>query len=153
MTTRLLKATNFRSRMKSILFCLIFLAINNPNTGAKAYNYQGGIATTASVVKFKEQTYDFGKRTRGSEVSHTFSFKNVGKETISIREVRTSCGCTTPKYSKDPIKVHHKGKILVKYDSSHEGQFEKVLDVVISNGEEIRLTITGEIIENQVQKK
>jgi hypothetical protein len=101
--------------------------------------------TTKSVVQFKEVTYNFGEMPFGSDVRHTFIFKNVGKETISVREVRTSCGCTTPEYSKDPIKVHRKGKIIVKYDSKHAGHFEKTLDVHISNGEEIRLVISGEI--------
>jgi hypothetical protein len=98
-----------------------------------------------SVVKFNEVSFNFGEMAFGSDVSHTFTFKNISKETINIREVQTSCGCTTPKYSNEPIKPHHKGNITVKYDSKRVGHFHKTLQVLLSDQEKIELTIDGDI--------
>jgi hypothetical protein len=98
-----------------------------------------------SVVKFKEVTYNFGVVPFGSDVIHTFTFKNISKDRINIREVQTSCGCTTPKYSSEPIKPHRQGKIVVKYDSKRVGTFHKTLEVLLSDQEQIELTIEGEI--------
>jgi len=103
-------------------------------------------ANSKSVVSFKEVNYNFGKVAFGSDVSHTFNFKNVSKERINIREVVAACGCTTPKYSTDPIKPNRKGSILVKYDSKRVGHFTKTLSVLMSDQERITITIEGEIL-------
>jgi hypothetical protein len=98
-----------------------------------------------SVVQFKEVSFNFGTVPFGSDVSHTFTFKNISKDLINIREVQTSCGCTTPKYSNAPIKPHRKGSVVVKYDSKRVGHFHKTLEVLLSDQELIELTIEGDI--------
>jgi len=98
-----------------------------------------------SVIKFKEVSYNFGNMPYGSDVSHSFAFKNVSKNRICIRDVRTTCGCTTPKFSSDPVKPHRKGAVVAKFDSTRPGHFEKTLTVMVSDGEQIVLTITGDI--------
>jgi len=100
-----------------------------------------------SVVAFKELKYNFGEMPLNAEVQHSFEFKNVSKERINIREVTTSCGCTTPTYSISPVKPHRIGKVIAKYDSSHPGHFLKSLTVTISDNEKIELLIEGDIVK------
>lgn len=66
---------------------------------------------------FEEETFDFGFIEMGEEVDHSFSFKNVGDQAISISNVKASCGCTMPSYPFIPIEPGENGKIDVHFDS------------------------------------
>lgn len=67
--------------------------------------------------KFDQETYDFGDLTEGVVATHDFEFKNTGKEPLVIKNVVASCGCTTPKWSKEPIQPGKKGVVTVSYNT------------------------------------
>jgi len=97
-------------------------------------------------MTFKSLAHDFGKLKAGSDCSFTFVFKNTGKADILITNVSTSCGCTTPEWTKQPIKKNKEGNIKVKYDSNRIGAFTKTITVVSnSKNSPVTLTITGTI--------
>ena len=112
-------------------------------------------ALATSAVKFNELLFNFGQVAYNSEVRHTFEFKNISKEPVAVKDVGTSCGCTTPSYSKEPVAPGKMGSVTAKYDSSRLGAFTKTLTVYINN-ETIRLTIAGTVLppssENPQQK-
>lgn len=95
--------------------------------------------TDESVMELKEDTYDFKEIEkyevvkgikRGKEVSHVFYFTNKGKKPLIISEVRPSCGCTTPKYTKDPVAPGKKGAITVTFDPfNFEGTVLKTVTI------------------------
>jgi hypothetical protein len=86
--------------------------------------------TEETRIKFDEETYDFKEIKKGEEVTHIFKFTNVGKRPLIISEVRPSCGCTTPKYTKEPVAPGKKGSITVTFDSSNfEGTVLKTVAV------------------------
>jgi opacity protein-like surface antigen len=99
-----------------------------------------------SAVKFEQLVYNFGEVPYNSDVSHSFKFTNVSGAPVAIKDVGTSCGCTTPGYSKEPVAPGKTGSVTAKYDSSRIGGFNKTLTVFV-NDEQIRLTITGTIKE------
>ena len=104
--------------------------------------YEEGAPTSA--VRWDKMVWDFGEVEYSSDVSHVFTFKNVSKNPVAISNVATSCGCTTPQYSKEPVAPSANGTVTAKYDSSRVGAFTKTLTVDI-NGEQIQLTIRGTI--------
>jgi hypothetical protein len=108
-----------------------------------------------SAIKFNELVHNFGEVPYNSDVSYTFKFTNVSKNPVAIKDVGTSCGCTTPGYSKEPVAPGKTGSVTAKYDSSRIGGFTKTLTVFV-NDEQIKLTITGTIkapnSENNQQK-
>ena len=112
-------------------------------------------AFAPSVVKFNEVLFDFGQVEYNSDIRHTFEFKNISEAPVAVRDVGTSCGCTTPSYSKEPVAPGKMGSVTAKYDSSRLGAFNKTLTVYI-NDESIRLTIRGTVLapksENTQQK-
>jgi len=132
--------------IRAFLVSVFLLLSINSIIAQKGDSYYPGIKAK-SAVEFKELHYNFGVMSEGSDVVHTFDFKNISKEEIHIREVTTSCGCTTPTYSNDPIKPHRKGKITAKYDSSRIGRYKKSLSVLLSDNETIELIIEGEIVK------
>lgn len=71
-------------------------------------------------LKFNEEEFDFGNITAGEQVTHVFKFKNTGKEPLVISNAKGSCGCTVPKWPKEPIAPGKSGEIEVKFDSKNK---------------------------------
>jgi hypothetical protein len=81
------------------IFCCSFLL-----TRAQA---QAPVAqkTASEVLLSRESSYDFGKIPQGKPVTHVFEFTNTSKDSIKLDEVRASCGCTTPEWSKEKSRL------------------------------------------------
>lgn len=84
-----------------------------------------GIKDTTNLPKivFTETKFDFGTVNEGDKVTHTFKFKNTGKIPLIIGDVRSTCGCTVPKWPKDAIAPGEENKISVVFDTA--GKKEK----------------------------
>jgi len=90
--------------------------------------------------------YDFGKNiVHLKPASATFNITNAGKEPITITQVQPSCGCTAPKYTKEPIKPGEKGEVVLTYDAKVSGFFSKSAQVRLNDGQKYTLTIKGEV--------
>ncbi len=100
--------------------------------------------------EFNRKTFDFGAIKAGEVLSHTFKFKNVGNADLIITNVASSCGCTIPKYSKDPLKPGSEGFIEVIFDSSGRTGMQHKTVTVIANTQpnKVELAFTAEIIVN-----
>lgn len=84
----------------------------------------------AADFKFESETHDFGTVNEGTQATYEFEFANTGKEPLIIQNVRASCGCTTPSYTKEPVAPGQKGKIKVVYNSSgRPGGFNKAITI------------------------
>ena len=83
--------------------------------------------TQSPKINFLNYEHDFGEiEEDGGSVSHTFEFANEGTSPLVILSVKPSCGCTTPNWSKDPIKPGGKGFIIAQYDpKGRPGVFRK----------------------------
>ena len=102
--------------------------VNNPNTANGKPNL--GILP---VIKFDEEIHDFGKLIEGETVSWSFKFKNTGKSDLIIADVSTSCGCTVPSYSRDPIPAGKSGEIKVSFNSAGKRGFQTKSIVIVAN--------------------
>ena len=90
--------------------------------------------------------YDFGKNVfQTKPASATFTITNAGKEPITITLVQPSCGCTSPKYTKEPIKPGEKGEVVLTYDAKVSGFFSKTAQVKLNDGQKYQLSIKGEV--------
>lgn len=100
-------------------------------------------------IKFDETTYDFGRFPESSPVQTCkFTFTNTGNDLLLIHQAVASCGCTVPKYSKEPIKPGEKGSITVTYNGKGKipGVFKKSITLrTNAKTEMIRLYIRGEM--------
>lgn len=110
--------------------------IMNPQTA------DGDIDTTMlPVIEFKEEFFDFGVVIQGEKVSHTFSFKNTGKSNLVLTSVHAGCGCTVPKFSKEPVAPGFTGEIEVTFDSSGRSGLQSKTVTVSSNTQPSRTEI------------
>ncbi len=143
-----------------ISLVIIFLALNiNAQTNTQPTTQQPAttqpvvkINKNAPIIEFAEIVYDYGKIEKNSPGTCQFTFKNKGKEPLMLENVRSSCGCTIPKWPKEPISPKKAGSIDVKYNTNKVGAFTKTI-TVLSNASNptIILTIKGEVVDSNTQ--
>ena len=90
--------------------------------------------------------HDYGTITKGADGDCVFKFKNEGKAPLILSNVKASCGCTTPMWTKEPVMPGASGEIKVHYDTNRIGAFSKTI-TVSSNAENatIMLRILGTV--------
>ncbi len=106
------------------------------------------------VITFQKTTHDFGKINEADgRVTTIFEFKNEGMSPLVLSNVRASCGCTTPKWTHEPIEPGQTGEITVTYNpSGRPGRFQKSITVTSNAAEPTtRLYIKGEVIPKPAQ--
>ncbi len=85
--------------------------------------------STHPVMSFDVTEFDFGEIEQGTHVEHMFTFTNTGDAPLVITNAKSSCGCTVPEYTRDPIAPGEKGEMLVKFDGSGRGTVNKNVTV------------------------
>ncbi len=138
--------------MKKLFFAFLIVfsafSVYAQNTGL---SLQSG-----DLPQFKWATpieHEFGKIPQGIPATTTFEFENTGKSELILSNVKASCGCTTPDYSKEPIQPGKKGFIKATYNAAGMGVFHKSITVTSNVSEQpVVLTIKGEVIANSDSK-
>ena len=103
-------------------------------------------------IVFEELSHDFGTFKEEAGVQTTeFTFKNTGTVPLLVNNVRASCGCTTPKWTREPVAPGKSGSIQVSYNPKNRpGRFAKSV-TVRSNAETpvVALTIKGVVEQRE----
>ena len=106
------------------------------------------------VITFEKTEHDFGKINESDgRVSVVFEFKNEGMAPLILSNVRASCGCTTPTWTKEPVEPGQTGSITVTYNpNGRPGRFQKTVTIT-SNAKEptVKVYIKGEVIPKQAK--
>ena len=90
---------------------------------------------TTENMKFQSESHDFGTIEEGPAADYIFTFTNTGKEDLVIQRVQPSCGCTTPDWTKEPVKPGESGMIKASYGTQgRPGPFEKTMTVFTNAG-------------------
>lgn len=87
----------------------------------------------APVLKFEQTDYTFDTVMQNSIVKHTFTFKNAGKSTLYIRNVKTGCGCTAGELSKKEFAKGERGSIEVTFNTQGKSNFVYQQIIITSN--------------------
>lgn len=111
--------------------------------------------------KAKDNTIDYGKVSKEDDSGlRVFEFKNTGDAPLLIIDAKSTCGCTVPSYSKEPIAPGGTGKIEIKYNMA-VGPIRKTITIETNavNYDEgrVALKITGDVVTkpavNLLEKK
>ena len=89
-----------------------------------------------AAISFKEDKYDFGKiKEADGPVTHVFEFTNTGNAPLLLQNVQPTCGCTTPEWSKEPVKPGAKGIIKATFNpAGRPGSFDKSINITTNAG-------------------
>ena len=100
-----------------------------------------------TVMTFDATEFDFGTVDEGEKVSHTYSFKNTGDEPLILSNAKGSCGCTVPKWPKEPIPPGEDGTIIVEFNSKNKKgkRNQKVTITANTNPPQTFIYLKGEV--------
>ena len=101
--------------------------------------------TVPETIQMKEVGYDFGKIPQGKPVYHSFEIKNISDKPVSIVNVQTSCGCTTPEWNKEPIAPGATTLVKVGFNAASEGFFEKYITILYNQNQTKQVKISGTV--------
>lgn len=99
-------------------------------------------------IQFVETLHAFGDIWDHEKVSHEFAFTNAGSETLTITDVRSTCGCTVPELTKKNYEPGESGIITVIFDPKNRGGNQhKTINVTTDSRKTPRvgLTITSNV--------
>ena len=129
---------------KSLLFVFVLfpliLHFSCKNENRTAIKGDAGIA-------FLEKIIEYGKMEFNADGNREYVFINTGSAPLLLTHVKSTCGCTIPEWSKEPVNPGDTGRIQIVYDTHRIGIFNKAV-YVYSNAIEgtQRLQLRGEVI-------
>ena len=100
-----------------------------------------------AAIEWTFTDYDFGTIDKGKPVTVDFEFKNPGMVPLVIANVKSSCGCTVPEYSKQPIAPGATGMVKVTYDAKMSGHFSKTITVSTNTDDGVTLLYIKGIVQ------
>lgn len=126
--------------MRKIAFILLALCLSTGITIAQKKK--------ANPI-FNKTVHDFGKvKESAGSVKTIFTFVNKGDAPFIINRVQTTCGCTTPTYSKEPILPGKQGSIEVSYSTTgRPGAIKRQISIYSNVADTVyTLNIRGEVV-------
>jgi hypothetical protein len=140
------------------LLCLSLTALAE-YTGAQNATSQGDEAVikvnpaSKARIDIAPDNYDFGSIPRGAIVVHSFVVKNVGKDTLTITNVKPTCGCTTAPLSDSLIAPGGQADITATFNTqTFNGRVKKQIYVDSSDPIKPYLKVSfSAVINNPLQ--
>src|SRR6516162_5525763 len=106
---------SFGSKSVSLLVLSVALRVTLRSASAEppptAASQPASATISGPKIQFAEPNFDFGKVDSGELVKHEFVFTNSGNQVLEVRDVRASCGCTTPGNWDRQVEPGKTGKI------------------------------------------
>jgi len=130
--------------MKNFLF--VFLFCTGLMHTASAQDQKASAGENMPEITFEKELHDFGTIDYASDGTYAFKFTNTGNENLTISNSQGSCGCTVPKWPREPILKGQSAYITVSYDTKRPGPFTKTVTVTSNAKTPTKvLTIKGEV--------
>jgi hypothetical protein len=119
------------TQVKTGLLTLLFLGISSFGFAQLAFDKA---PLAMAEMALEASTLDYGTIAHNSDGTRILKFTNTGDAPLIITNVKASCGCTVPSYSKTAVLPNEKGEIMVKYNTKKMGAFNKTVTIT-SNAE------------------
>lgn len=141
-----------KKRLFFCFFCLVAIALQAQTQKQKVTLTEVKALPTTKAEKYAEIKFDtlrhnFGQFSKDEPIVRcAFGFVNSGTAPLIIHQAFASCGCTVPKFTKEPIKPGEKGQIEITYDGTGKfpGHFQKTITIRTNAvNEVVRLTVEG----------
>ena len=124
----------------TLFFALTTIYAQGPDTDAETVN--------GPQINFAKSKHDFGEVNQGEKVQYDFLYVNTGSGPLVISDVKTTCGCTAPNWSREALAPGDSAKLKVVFSSvGKRGMQNKVITIysnAVNNPE--RVTLTGNVL-------
>ena len=93
-------------------------------------------ANAQPSIQFDDNSHNFGEiLEENGPVKFKFEFTNLGTAPLIVNNVKASCGCTTPGWTKEPVLPGKRGYIEAQYNPlNRPGSFRKSLTIYSNSG-------------------
>lgn len=92
-----------------------------------------GEVDSARIV-FDNTEHDFGQLAEGEKVIGYFTYRNTGGSELVLTEVTSTCGCTVPDWSREPLPPGEVRELRVLFDTDGKSGRQVKHISVSSNG-------------------
>lgn len=119
---------------------------NTKGTGENANTKE--TVSNSPHMEFDKVVHDYGTIVENSDGRCVFKITNTGREPLILTDIRSTCGCTVPRWERTPILPGQSSEIEVKYSTKRIGKIHKSV-TVISNADNspVSLKLKGEILK------
>lgn len=128
--------------MKNAWFTSVILA------GVLVTGVRAEPADHAPDIACDAPVHDFGNKSEGEVAEHTFTVKNEGDLTLTINNIRTTCGCTVANISDRELEPGETADITARFNTrGKRGHQSKTITVESNDPDEPQfgLTMQGEV--------
>lgn len=91
------------------------------------------VADRQTQIMISTTDINLGKLKYNKPIQTEIRIENSGANPLLIFNVKSSCGCTIPQWTKEPIKPNEFGIVNITYDSKLPGKFNKSI-IIFYNG-------------------
>ena len=105
-------------------------------------------------LSLETTTVDYGVMEKNAEPLRTVKLTNAGNEPLIIKSARGNCGCTVPKWPKEPILPGETKELEIRYATNRVGKFSKKVTLTTNEGETIThvITVKGEVLQPETEE-
>lgn len=101
-------------------------------------------------IEFQKSRHDYGKILYGESVTAEFPFVNTGDQTLIIKNLHSTCGCTKAVEGSKEIPPKGAGKISASFDTDGLKAGRKEKSIMVSTNDPInpvvKLTLLADVI-------
>jgi uncharacterized cupredoxin-like copper-binding protein len=121
---------------------------NDPDQPEKILTITGNVVTASKtsvspVIFFPETQHDFGKVSEGKKVEYTFKVVNKGNSVLTIKDIKTSCGCTAALLSQEKLEPGQEGTLKVELDTKNrKGKMSRTITITSNDPKEPKKILT-----------
>jgi hypothetical protein len=131
--------------IRTIITCVSLFAI------ILVVSHNDGLCARKSPhAVIKPAVWNFGKVKKGIKLSHVFTLKNAGNETLVVESAVETCDCINASFASMKVKAGKSTTITVTYDTTEgDGPFESTVEILTNDPDISMLTIVikGTIVE------
>ncbi len=110
------------------------------------------IAVAQPKIQLAEGTsFEFGDVISGGKVTKEITVKNVGTDTLHIKDVRAQCGCTATLLKEKSIAPSHESKLSVTFNAAGYKSGKVTKHVYVDSDDPTTPTLTVEFQPNVIQ--
>ena len=103
----------------------------------------------AQKIVISNPVIDCGQVVFKHPVTAEYELKNGGRRDLTIKEVRTNCGCAIVEYPRNAVRAGDAFKVKVSYDARQMGHFQKLVGIYSNaSASPTMLTLKAVVVRN-----